>query len=104
MLHERCEIKLINHDTVMSDTGFQTRNTTEGRMVLAESAGVKRNEFYKAAAVGMKPAAVFVVSMADYDNERLLLYDRKLYRVLRTYPLARRRVELTCEGCEPNDD
>lgn len=65
---------------------------------------VRRNEFYAAAAVGMKPAAVFRVNEADYQGEKLLIYDGKRYRLIKTYQLPARQLELTCEGESPNDD
>lgn len=104
MLNRRCVICLLNKTVSKSKTGFQQRNTDEGREVIAQQGGVSRNEFYKAAAVGMTPSVVFVVSEADYQGERLIRFDGKLYRVIRSYPLPNRKIELVCQGEAPNDD
>lgn len=104
MLNRRCTIYLMNKTVSKSKTGFQRRNTDAGREVIAQQGGVSRNEFYKAAAVGMTPSVVFVVSEADYQEERLIRFDDKLYRVIRSYPLPNRKIELVCQGEAPNDD
>ena len=104
VLNRRCVICLLNKTVSKSKTGFQRRNTDRGREVIAQQGGVNRNEFYKAAAVGMTPSVVFIVSEADYQEERLIRFDGKLYRVIRSYPLPNRKIELVCQGEAPNDD
>ena len=52
----------------------------------------------------MPPAVTFTVSEADYQQERLIEYNGKTYKVLRSYPTPNRKVELVCQGVEPNDD
>jgi hypothetical protein len=42
-------IKLLEKTVSKSGTGFETRNTTAGREIIAEQGGVGRSEFYKAA-------------------------------------------------------
>lgn len=100
----RVVIKLFDKAINKSPTGFETRNTTTGREVIAKQGGVGRSEFYKAAAAGMTPAVVFTVSEADYDDERMIEFDGKVFRLIRSYPVANRKIELVCEGVEPNDD
>ena len=104
MLNRRCVICLLNKTVSKSKTGFQQRSMDAGRDIVAQQGGVKRNEFYKATAVGMTPSAVFIVSEADYQEERLIRFDGKLYRVIRSYPLPNRKIELVCQGEAPNDD
>lgn len=104
MLNRRCVICLLNKTVSKSKTGFQRRNTDSGREVIAQQGGVNRSEFYKAAAVGMTPSVVFIVSESDYQEERLIRFDGKLYRVIRSYPLQNRKIELVCQGEAPNDD
>lgn len=103
-MNRRVVIKLYDRTINKSATGFETRNETTGRDVYAEQGGVGRSEFYKAAAAGMTPAVTFTVSEADYKNERLVCFDGKDYKVLRKYPVPNRKVELVCQGVEPNDD
>lgn len=102
-MNRRTVIKLLEKTVSKSGTGFETRNTTAGREIIAEQGGVGRSEFYKAAA-GMTPAVTFTVSEADYQQERLIEYNGKTYKVLRSYPTPNRKVELVCQGVEPNDD
>lgn len=103
-MKRRVLIKLLEKTISKSKTGFETRNTTKGREVTAEQGGVGRSEFYKAAAAGMTPAVTFTVSEADYQNERLVDFDGKVYKVIRSYPVPNRKIELVCQGVEPNDD
>ena len=102
-MNRRTVIKLLEKTVSKSGTGFETRNTTAGREIIAEQGGVGRSEFYKAAAAGMT-AVTFTVSEADYQQERLIEYNGKTYKVLRSYPTPNRKVELVCQGVEPNDD
>jgi hypothetical protein len=103
-IDRRCVITLLDKAVNKTATGFQTRNTDNGREVVAWIGNVKRSEFYSAAAVGMKPAAVFRVNEADYSGEKLLIHEGKRYRLIKTYQLPTRQIELTCEGEAPNDD
>lgn len=103
-MKRRVVIKLFDKTISKDATGFETRNDVTGREVCAEQGGVGRSEFYKAAAAGMTPAVTFDVSEADYHDERLIDFDGKVYKVLRSYPLPNRKIELVCQGVEPNDD
>lgn len=103
-MNRRVVIKLFDKTVSKSNTGFETRNDTTGRDVYAEQGGVGRSEFYKAAAAGMSPAVTFTVSEADYKNERLINFDGMVYKVIRSFPLPNRKIELVCQGVEPNDD
>ena len=52
----------------------------------------------------MTPAVTFTVSEADYREERLIDFNGKVYKVIRSYPVPNRKLELVCQGVEPNDD
>lgn len=104
IVKRRVIIKLLDKIITRSETGFQTRNEEKGRAICAFVSGVGRAEFYRAAAVGMKPSVTFTVFGGDYARERLVKYDNKIYRVVRSYPIENRMIELVCEGMEPNDD
>lgn len=103
-MKRRCTIELMEKKYEKSPTGFEKRNETDGRTVCAETSGVGRTEFYKAASVGMNPKIIFTVSEADYAEEKIIKYEKKLFRVIRTYPIGGRKIEITAEGLEPNDD
>lgn len=66
------------------------------RQVMADKKSVRQSEFYQAAAVGLKPEAVFVVRTCEYRGEDLLSHNAKEYRILRTYDRDDEWTELTC--------
>lgn len=75
---------------------FATR-TEEQRMVYADIKSVGRNEFYKAKNAGIEPTYVFELSdYSEYGGEKLVIYDGKRYKVVRTY-VSDMRIELTVE-------
>ena len=46
---------------------------------------VGANEFYQAAAQGLRPSIVLVVFFGDYSNEKLVEWLGQIYTVTRTY-------------------
>lgn len=73
--------------------------------VLCDVLSVGRSEHYQAAAHGLKPELVFVVSRWDYEGEKEVVFEGKRYNVLRTYEPKQSKgfadyetVELVCEG------
>lgn len=65
--------------------------------VLCDVRSIGRNEFYGAAAAGLKPEIVFVIHSYEYSGQQRLLFDNKLYKVIRTYGTGIEEIELTCE-------
>ena len=66
------------------------------RYVMCEVRSVGRTEFYTALNAGYEPQIVFVLALAeDYDDERLVIYHGKAYRVIRTYVTASDGIEIT---------
>lgn len=54
--------------------------------VFAEVMSASQNEFYKALANGLEPELVFMLTdYGDYDGQKVLEYDGKRMRVIRTY-------------------
>lgn len=76
------------------DENGNTVYTESERRVFAQWDGVKRSEFYQAAAVGLKPELIFRINERCYGGERYIEHNGKRYRVLRTYPLSGERIEL----------
>lgn len=71
--------------------------TETARTVFAEIRSVGYSEFYAAKSAGIEPSIVFVLAdYAEYDGEKIVLFDGKRYRVVRTYTNAQ-TIELTCE-------
>ena len=77
--------------------GVFDRATEVGRDVFAEIRSVGYNEFYAAKSAGIEPSIVFVLQdYMEYDGEKIVLFDSKRYRVVRTYTNGQ-TIELTCE-------
>lgn len=75
---------------------FDRANET-GREVFAEIRSVGYNEFYAAKSAGIEPSIVFVLQdYMEYDGEKIVLFDSKRFRVVRTYTNGQ-TIELTCE-------
>lgn len=54
--------------------------------VFAEVMSASQNEFYKARENGIEPELVFkLTDYGDYNGEKILVYDEKRFRVIRTY-------------------
>lgn len=54
--------------------------------VFAEVMSASQNEFYKALANGLEPELVFMLTdYGDYDGQKVLEYENKRMRVIRTY-------------------
>lgn len=65
--------------------------------VFAEIRSVTRSEMYQALSAGLNPELIFrLADYADYGGERLIRYDGKFWRVLRTYT-RNQTIELTVQ-------
>lgn len=67
--------------------------------VFAVPRSVYSSEFYSARQLGLNPSITFVLTnRADYNGEKLLEHDGKLYTIIRTnWKDFRDRIELICE-------
>ena len=92
----RAEVISLVVETPADHGVFETRTETT-RNVFAEIRSVGRNEFYKAKAAGIEPNIEFVLAdYLEYGGEKIVLFDNKRYRVVRTYTNGQ-TIELTCE-------
>ena len=79
---------------------FDSPSYTE-RMVYCTVRSVGMTEYYRAHAQGLEPSVVFVLAdEADYEDERILRWGSKYYRLVRTYTDGL-SIELTCEEIAP---
>ena len=69
------------------------------KTVFVQPRGVYNAEFYNAAQAGLHPSITFVLTnKADYNGERLIEWEGKLYNVIRTDWTAQRdSISLICE-------
>ncbi|MNC73209.1 hypothetical protein D3C75_1243690 [compost metagenome] len=79
------------------EIGNQIPVETE-RPILCDELSVTRNEFYNAAATGLKPVAVFKIHRFEYNGETIVRYEDGIrYNVIRMYSTNTEEIELTCE-------
>ena len=73
--------------------------TYQDSQVYVMPRGVYQAEFYNAAQAGLHPSITFVLTnRADYNGERLLEYEGRLYNIIRTDWTAQRdSISLICE-------
>lgn len=74
------------------------------RNVFCSVASIGQKEFYQAQAVGLQPEYKFILAdYLDYNDEPLVEYENKQYRVLRTYRTGQ-ELELICYSeVNPNE-
>ena len=72
--------------------------TEEQRMVYAAIRSVGYQEYYRALEQELHPTFVFVLAdYAEYDGEKVCVYNNVRYRVVRTYITPQQTIELTVE-------
>ena len=71
---------------ITQDAALNEVKTYTGRTIYVRKVrSVGQNEFYQAAAQGMKPAVVLVIFFADYNGEKVVGWQGTVYTVTRTY-------------------
>lgn len=69
------------------------------REIFAEIMSIGQTEFYQAHEVGKKPEIkVKIADYLDYAEETKIIYDSKIYKVLRTYRTRSNELEITLYG------
>lgn len=92
-------IKLISIETTPDNDGFPV--TTEiKRQVFADKKSVRQSEFYQAALQNINLELMFDVRTVDYQEEKLLDYEGKRYKIVRTYDKDGEMTELICSRLE----
>ena len=75
------------------------------RTVYCTVRSVGRSEFYNALNAGIKPEYVFILALEDdYQDERMLDFQGKRYRIVRTYAPEDGGIELTAERSDVNGE
>lgn len=92
-------IKLRKYSETTDEYGISTRTVNE-RQVFARLKSIGQNEFYQAQADGLKPEMKFILAdYYDYQNEKEIEYNGKIYNVLRTYRDGK-KIEITVYGVD----
>lgn len=96
-------IKLGKSEIETDDYGVQFKKYTY-KEIFASIKSVSQSEFYSAAQSGFKPELKFVISdYYDYDGEDRIIYDEKIYSVIRTYRNGQ-ELEITVQKFLGDDD
>lgn len=83
--------------------GVHETATETQREVLVEIRSVTRSEYYTALNAGVRPELVFKLALdADYQDERILAFHGKRYRIVRTYLTNDGGIEITAERSDEN--
>lgn len=90
---------LINVTGTTFDRYGNAEQTTERRTVYVQPRGIYSSEFYDAAQLGLKPSVTLTLAnRADYQGEKMLEYDGRLYNVIRVdWNAQRDAISLICE-------
>lgn len=91
--------KLVSYGTSTFDEyGNETIQTTKTDVYVMPR-GVYQSEYYNASQLGLKPSITFVLSnRADYNGEKVIEYDGKVYSVIRAdWNAQRDSISLVCE-------
>ena len=92
-------INLRSYNETTNEYGI-TNRTVNDREVFAELHSIGQSEFYQAQANGLKPTLKFVLAdYLDYQDEKEVVYDGKIYSVLRTYR-DHNKIEITVYGVD----
>ena len=85
--------------TVTYDTYGNENIVYTDRQVFVMPRGVYNAEFYNAAQAGLHPSITFeLTNRADYNGERLIEWEGKLYNIIRTdWNAQRDKISLICE-------
>src|SRR5690606_2053210 len=94
MRHDQV-IYLLSVTVEEDEIGNQVEIVTE-RMVFANELAVTSEEFYNAAAGGLRPTKRFEIHSFEYQDEDRLKHDGIVYRVIRTEKRGE-KTRITCE-------
>lgn len=85
--------------TITKDAaGNEIERYTPRKVYIRRTRSVYTNEFYAAAAAGLKPSVVLVMFFGDYNGEQIVGWQGKVYNVTRTYRAQNSDdIELTLE-------
>jgi len=97
--HEVELIKEFSDEEVdTDDVGNQLEEPTTVK-ILCGKKSLTRNEFYKAASIGLKPSLVLIVNKYEYSDQMKLKFYDEIYQVVRSYGEPDSEfIELVCES------
>lgn len=89
------EIAELGKEKLTKDEYLNEIQSFEWTEVFCKRASIGQQEFYSSAVVSLKPEFKLILAdYYDYDNQKVIRYDGKLYDVIRTF-IAKNTIELT---------
>ena len=91
---------LIKQDEeTQNNEGFPIPGEETSREVFANEKSIRGNEFYMASQSGYALEVMFEVHPLDYEGEKLVEYESKRYKVVRTFERKQDEIiELICKA------
>lgn len=86
---------LIKVSQVTNDVGDNIANETK-RIVFVNRKSIRQSEYYQALSTGLKPEVMLEVRNIDYEDEKLLEFNDRRYKVIRTFDKNGEITELIC--------
>lgn len=86
-------VKLIKQAEALDELNQPTQIETT-REIVAELRSISRAEYFQGRQGGLVPDLSFLLSVFDYDGEKLIEYDGKRYAVYRIYETDDNNIEL----------
>jgi len=90
------ELTLISQTITEDEIGNQIPVETK-KDILCGLKSIGRNEFYNAAATGLKPEITFIIHAYEYSGQKKVEFEGVSYNVIRTYATNFEEMELVCE-------
>lgn len=87
------EVKLLKTVETLDNLN-QPTTTTQTKDIVAELRSVSRSEYFQGRQGGLVPDLSFLVSVFDYDGEKIVEYNGTRYAIYRTYEADDNYVEL----------
>lgn len=76
---------LIKKTVVIDENGIERGEVVDKREVFCKIGGVYNQEFFNAYQSGIKARFMVTIFAGDYDNEKLVEYEGKIYEVYRRF-------------------
>jgi SPP1 family predicted phage head-tail adaptor len=90
-------IDLLGMSEDINENGFPTSSITSRKTIFAKKSSIKSNEFYSAAQSGFSLEIMFEVLTLEYESEKYVEFETKLYKIIRSYEKDR-ITELICQA------
>ena len=97
LMKKPVEIKLRYKQIKGQDEWGNPIESVNFKGIIAIKKSVTRNEFYKAATLGLRPSVVFEIYKEEYNNADGVIYNDTEYTIIRDYDISMDKVELICE-------